>query len=71
MIIVTAPPQYTRNSLHAIVTRQMADILAENNTDLTDLVVCRQVLERANFGKQAVEALLERAREDARLDMVA
>jgi hypothetical protein len=70
MIIVTAPPQYTRNSLHAIVTRQMADILAENKADLDDLVACRQMLEGANFGRPALDALLERACAEAGLEVV-
>lgn len=71
MNIVTAPPQNTRNSLYAVIVRQMADILVEQAADLHDPVACRQVLEQANFGKPAIEALLERAREDARLDKVA
>ena len=71
MFIVTAPPQFTRDSLHAIVTRQMADILVEQAADLDDLVACRQVLGRANFGRPAIDALLERACEDAREGQVA
>jgi len=71
MIINRSPSDHTLSSLHAIIVRQMADILLENNADLADLVVCRQVLAQANFGKPAIEALLERACQDARLDMVA
>lgn len=71
MIINRSPSNHTVNSLHAIIVRQMADILVEQAADLDDLIACRQVLERANFGKSAIEALLERACSEARLDTVA
>ena len=71
MIINSYPSQHTRDSLHAIVARQMADVLLENNVDLADLDACRQVLGRANFGKPAINALIERSSELAVKDFVA
>ncbi|MGP3711758.1 hypothetical protein ACS5UA_12990 [Brucella sp. RRSP16] len=71
MIISQSPSQQTRDSLHAIIIRQMADILIEQDADLGDIDACRHELERANFGRPAIDALLERACEKARLEMVA
>lgn len=71
MIINRSPSNHTVKSLRAIVCRQMADILADNNADLDDLVACRQMLERANFGRPALDALLERACAEAGLEVVA
>lgn len=71
MIINRSPSNHTVSSLHAIVTRQMADVLLESDVDLGDFEACRLELKRANFGSPAIDALLERACEDARLDMVA
>lgn len=67
MIINQSPSQHTRDSLHAIIIRQMADILIEQDADLGDLDACRHELERANFGKPAINALIERACGEARL----
>ncbi|KAB2795926.1 hypothetical protein F9K87_16110 [Brucella anthropi] len=71
MIISRSPSQHTRDSIHALVARQMADLLVENVVDLGDIDACRSELTRANFGRPAIDALLERACENARLDMVA
>ncbi|PJO47213.1 hypothetical protein [Brucella pituitosa] len=61
MFIQNATNSATIRSLHAIITRQMADVLLENNVDLTDLDACRLELRRANFGKPAIDALQEAA----------
>lgn len=71
MIVNRSPSQHTRDSIHALVARQMADVFLENDTDLRDIDACRHELERANFGRPAIDALLERACEKARLEMVA
>lgn len=70
MIINPSPSQHSRDSLHAIIVRQMADVLLENNVDLADLDACRHELERANFGKPAIDALIERSSELAVKDFV-
>ncbi|TCQ79557.1 hypothetical protein EDF68_104141 [Ochrobactrum sp. BH3] len=71
-MMINRPPSYhTVNSLHAIVTRQMADVLLENNVDLGDFDACRLELERAHFGRPAIDKLLERACSAACLDRVA
>lgn len=61
-------PHQTRESLRAIISRQMADILIEQDADLGDLDACRHELERANFGRPAIDALLERACSEAFLN---
>ncbi|MBA8819463.1 hypothetical protein BRY73_08415 [Ochrobactrum sp. P6BS-III] len=71
MIIISASSQQTRDSLRAIVSRQMADVLIEYNTDLGDVEACRQAIERANFGRPAISALLETACGLAAQDSVA
>lgn len=71
MIINPSPSQHSRDSLHAIITRQMADVLLENNVDLGDLDTCHHALRRANFGKPAIDSLVERASELAVKDFVA
>ncbi|MCV9909395.1 hypothetical protein OIV19_17495 [Brucella sp. HL-2] len=71
MIIDPYPPRHTRYSLQAIITRQMADVLLENNVDLAVLDACRHELERANFGKLAIDALIEGATQLAVKDFVA
>jgi len=68
MIISQSPSQHTRESLRAIISRQMADILIEQDADLGDLDACRHELERANFGRPAIDALLERACSEAFLN---
>lgn len=71
MIISQSPSQQTRDSLHAIIIRQMADILIEQDADLGDIDACRRELERANFGRPAIDALIESVCALAAQDFVA
>ncbi|WP_151096009.1 hypothetical protein [Ochrobactrum quorumnocens] len=59
MNIAYSASPHTLNSLRAIITRQMVEVLLEHDAVLGDLDACRQVLTRANFGRPAIEALLE------------
>lgn len=61
MTIKQATNSATIESLRAIIVRQMADVLLENDTDLGNINACRSELARANFGCPAIDALVERA----------
>jgi len=61
MIIKQATNSATIESLRAIIVRQMADGLLDNDADLGDIDTCRRELARANFGCPAIDALVERA----------
>gem|GEM_PF-2890974 len=67
MIVHQLPSQHTRDSIHAFIARQMADVLLENRADLGDIDACRRQLVWANFGHPEIDKLLTRARELAKL----